>query len=128
MYNFADLKLLHQTETVANPRGLVAISSTAAMSATGDNTVLACPGLHTGQVGAKGWGAARGLHTGQVGSGTGLLHRHASWGVTCWPAQACTRGKQGLAGYTWRADRLNPRSCMCEVACPEGRTGGAHVR
>ncbi|KAG2497893.1 hypothetical protein HYH03_004159 [Edaphochlamys debaryana] len=50
VYNFADLKLLHQTETCANPRGLVAISSTAAMTATADNTVLACPGLHTGQV------------------------------------------------------------------------------
>ncbi|KXZ56132.1 hypothetical protein GPECTOR_1g111 [Gonium pectorale] len=50
VYNFADLKLLHQTETCANPRGLVAISSTAAMSASSDNTVLACPGLHTGQV------------------------------------------------------------------------------
>ncbi|EFJ43077.1 hypothetical protein VOLCADRAFT_42684, partial [Volvox carteri f. nagariensis] len=50
VYNFADLKLLHQTETCANPRGLVAISSTAAMSSASDNTVLACPGLHTGQV------------------------------------------------------------------------------
>ncbi|GLC67754.1 hypothetical protein PLESTF_000602000 [Pleodorina starrii] len=50
VYNFADLKLLHQTETCANPRGLVAISSTAAMSTASDNTVLACPGLHTGQV------------------------------------------------------------------------------
>ncbi|KAG2446223.1 hypothetical protein HXX76_000815 [Chlamydomonas incerta] len=50
VYNFADLKLLHQTETAANPRGLVAISSVAAASSSTDNTVLACPGLHTGQV------------------------------------------------------------------------------
>uniref|UniRef100_A0A7S0WRP9 WD repeat domain phosphoinositide-interacting protein 3 n=1 Tax=Chlamydomonas leiostraca TaxID=1034604 RepID=A0A7S0WRP9_9CHLO len=44
VYNFADLKLLHQIETLANPKGLVAVSSTA------ESTVLACPGLHTGQI------------------------------------------------------------------------------
>jgi len=44
VYNFGDLKLLHQIETLANPRGLVAISSAA------ESTVLAAPGLHTGQV------------------------------------------------------------------------------
>lgn len=44
VYNFGDLKLLHQIETLANPRGLVAISSIA------ESTVLATPGLHTGQV------------------------------------------------------------------------------
>ncbi|MEW5309661.1 MAG: hypothetical protein WDW38_001531 [Sanguina aurantia] len=44
VYNFADLKLLHQIETLANVKGLVAVSSSA------DSTVLACPGLHTGQV------------------------------------------------------------------------------
>lgn len=43
-YNFSDLKLLHQIETLGNSRGLLALSSTA------DTTVLACPGLHTGQV------------------------------------------------------------------------------
>lgn len=43
-YNFADLKLLHQIETLGNSRGLLALSATA------DSTVLACPGLHTGQV------------------------------------------------------------------------------
>lgn len=47
VYNFADLKLLHQIETQANTNGLVAISSTA------ESTVLTCPGLHTGQVGLK---------------------------------------------------------------------------
>eukprot|EP00798_Chlamydomonas_sp_ICE-L_P004834 gene4834-34587_t len=44
VYNFADLKLLSQIETVSNVKGLVAVSSVA------DSTVLACPGLHTGQV------------------------------------------------------------------------------
>jgi WD repeat-containing protein 45 len=53
VYNFADLKLLHQIETLANPLGLVAVSSTA------ESTVLACPGLHTGQVtGRAVWVAA----------------------------------------------------------------------
>lgn len=44
VYNFADLKLLNQIETLANTKGLVAVSSSA------ESTVLACPGLHTGQV------------------------------------------------------------------------------
>jgi hypothetical protein len=49
-YNFADLKLLHQIETLGNSRGLLALSSAA------DTTVLACPGLHTGQVrGSSSW-------------------------------------------------------------------------
>ncbi len=43
-YNFADLSLLHQIETLTNTRGLLALSSVP------DATVLACPGLHTGQV------------------------------------------------------------------------------
>lgn len=46
-YNFADLKLLHQIETLGNARGLLALSSAA------DATVLACPGLHTGQVSGR---------------------------------------------------------------------------
>lgn len=44
VYNFADLKLLLQIETVANPKGLCAISSTS------NSSVLACPGLTKGQV------------------------------------------------------------------------------
>lgn len=47
VYNFADLKLLHSIETVANPKGLVALSSHP------DATVLACPGLHPGKVTRK---------------------------------------------------------------------------
>ncbi|GFQ05704.1 autophagy-related protein 18a [Phtheirospermum japonicum] len=44
VYNFADLKLLHQIETVANPRGLCAVSQVAG------SFVLVCPGLQKGQV------------------------------------------------------------------------------
>lgn len=44
VYNFADLKLLSQIETVANPRGLCALSSTS------NSAVLACPGIQRGQV------------------------------------------------------------------------------
>eukprot|EP00245_Coleochaete_scutata_P009370 TRINITY_DN306_c0_g2_i1.p1 TRINITY_DN306_c0_g2~~TRINITY_DN306_c0_g2_i1.p1 ORF type:complete len:429 (-),score=60.25 TRINITY_DN306_c0_g2_i1:346-1509(-) len=44
VYNFADLKLLHQIETIANPKGLCALSPHVV------STVLACPGLHKGQV------------------------------------------------------------------------------
>ncbi|KAL3531443.1 hypothetical protein ACH5RR_010765 [Cinchona calisaya] len=44
VYNFADLKLLHQIETIANPKGLCAVSQ-----ASG-SFVLVCPGLQKGQV------------------------------------------------------------------------------
>ena len=44
VYNFSDLKILHQTDTVANPKGLCALSPTQG------NTVMACPGLNKGQV------------------------------------------------------------------------------
>uniref|UniRef100_A0A2P2LL30 Autophagy-related protein 18a n=1 Tax=Rhizophora mucronata TaxID=61149 RepID=A0A2P2LL30_RHIMU len=44
VYNFADLKPLHQIETISNPKGLCAVSQGAASS------VLACPGLQKGQV------------------------------------------------------------------------------
>jgi hypothetical protein len=44
VYNFADLKLLHQIETIANPTGLCALSPNSTQ------TVLACPGLHKGEV------------------------------------------------------------------------------
>lgn len=46
MYNFADLRLEHSTETLSNPAGLVALSPSP------EHNVLACPGLHCGQVGA----------------------------------------------------------------------------
>lgn len=43
VYNFFDLKLLHNIETLSNPTGLVVLSAAA------ENTVLACPGLKPGQ-------------------------------------------------------------------------------
>ncbi|KAL7147641.1 hypothetical protein ABFS83_06G120900 [Erythranthe nasuta] len=44
VYNFMDLKLLHQIETLANPRGLCCLSHHLNAS------VLACPGQRRGQV------------------------------------------------------------------------------
>lgn len=44
VYNFTDLKLLHQIETIANPKGLCEVSQTAG------KLVLVCPGLQKGQV------------------------------------------------------------------------------
>nr|DAD38560.1 TPA_asm: hypothetical protein HUJ06_012882 [Nelumbo nucifera] len=44
VYSFMDLKLLHQIETLANPRGLCCLSHHS------NTSVLACPGLHRGQV------------------------------------------------------------------------------
>lgn len=44
VYNFTDLKLLTQIDTISNPSGLAALSPNA------NSTVLACPGLHKGHV------------------------------------------------------------------------------
>ncbi|KAJ7977534.1 Autophagy-related protein like [Quillaja saponaria] len=44
VYNFADLKLLHQIETIANPKGLCAVSQMV------NYPVFVCPGLLKGQV------------------------------------------------------------------------------
>lgn len=44
VYNFTDLKLLHQIETLANPKGLCCLSHHP------NTSVLACPGLQRGQV------------------------------------------------------------------------------
>ncbi|XP_010545021.1 PREDICTED: autophagy-related protein 18a [Tarenaya hassleriana] len=44
VYNFADLKLMHQIETIKNPKGLCAVSQGAG------SMVLVCPGLQKGQV------------------------------------------------------------------------------
>lgn len=44
VYNFSDLKLLHQIETTSNPKGLCAVSQVAG------SFVLVCPGLQKGQV------------------------------------------------------------------------------
>lgn len=44
VYNFADLKLMHQIETVMNPKGLCEVSHVSG------SMVLVCPGLQKGQV------------------------------------------------------------------------------
>ena len=44
VYNFADLRLIYQWETIHNGKGLLAMSSEV------DNSVVACPGVHAGQV------------------------------------------------------------------------------
>lgn len=44
VYNFADLKLMHQIETVMNPKGLCEVSYVSG------SMVLVCPGLQKGQV------------------------------------------------------------------------------
>lgn len=49
MYNFADLRLEHSTETASNPKGLVSLS------AAPEHNVVACPGLHCGQVRLSIW-------------------------------------------------------------------------
>lgn len=44
LYDLEDLRLLHQTETSPNPDGLLALTPAI------DSIVMACPGLHAGQV------------------------------------------------------------------------------
>ncbi|KAK3007856.1 hypothetical protein RJ639_014585, partial [Escallonia herrerae] len=44
VYNFADLNLLHQIETVVNPKGLCAVSHASGLF------VLVCPGVRKGEV------------------------------------------------------------------------------
>lgn len=44
VYSFMDLKLLHQIETLSNPKGLCCLSQNS------NTSVLACPGLRKGQI------------------------------------------------------------------------------
>ncbi|XP_072961135.1 autophagy-related protein 18a-like [Typha angustifolia] len=53
VYNFADLKLVHQIETVPNPKGLCAVSQQQG------SLVLVCPGGQKGQVRIEHYGARR---------------------------------------------------------------------
>ncbi|XP_042505440.1 autophagy-related protein 18a-like [Macadamia integrifolia] len=53
VYNFADLKLLHQIETIANPKGLCAVSQVSG------SLVLVCPGLLKGQIRVEHYGSKR---------------------------------------------------------------------
>ncbi|OMP03308.1 hypothetical protein COLO4_10500 [Corchorus olitorius] len=53
VYNFSDLKLLHQLETTSNPNGLCEVSQLAGPM------VLACPGLQKGSVRVENYGSKR---------------------------------------------------------------------
>ncbi|CAN0914184.1 Autophagy-related protein 18a, partial [Linum grandiflorum] len=51
VYNFADLRLLHQIETAMNSKGLCEVSHTSSLM------VLACPGLQKGQIRVENYGS-----------------------------------------------------------------------
>ncbi|WVZ67530.1 hypothetical protein U9M48_016592 [Paspalum notatum var. saurae] len=53
VYNFADLKLVHQIETAPNPKGLCAVSQQPG------SIVLVCPGVQKGQVRVEHYGARK---------------------------------------------------------------------
>ncbi|XP_022746764.1 autophagy-related protein 18a-like [Durio zibethinus] len=53
VYNFSDLKLLHQLETTSNPKGLCEVSQVSGPM------VLVCPGLHKGSVRVENYGNKR---------------------------------------------------------------------
>ncbi|KAK8928313.1 Autophagy-related protein 18a [Platanthera zijinensis] len=53
VYNFADLKLVHQIETVPNPKGLCAVSQQQG------SLILVCPGGQKGQVRVEHYGARK---------------------------------------------------------------------
>ncbi|PKA57663.1 Autophagy-related protein 18a [Apostasia shenzhenica] len=53
VYNFSDLKLVHQIETVPNPKGLCAVSQQQG------SLVLVCPGGQKGQVRVEHYGARK---------------------------------------------------------------------
>jgi hypothetical protein len=72
VYNFADLRLLHSIETLSNPSGIIALSAAA------EQTTLACPGLHAGQVRAACTEALATEPACSVSYTTRCLVRHAS--------------------------------------------------
>ncbi|KAL6613861.1 hypothetical protein ACP70R_036131 [Stipagrostis hirtigluma subsp. patula] len=53
VYNFSDLKLVHQIETAPNPKGLCAVSQQPG------SIVLVCPGAQKGQIRVEHYGARR---------------------------------------------------------------------
>ena len=75
MYNFADLKLVDQIDTISNPKGLCALSP------SGTNNVVACPGRQHGHVHLELYDTKK----------TTLVKAHevraapASRIATCWP-------------------------------------------
>jgi WD repeat-containing protein 45 len=66
VYNFADLKLVHQIDTAPNPKGLCAVSQQPG------SIVLVCPGAQKGQIRVEHYGAKK----------TKFINAHAS-GVAC---------------------------------------------
>ncbi|XP_031486338.1 autophagy-related protein 18a-like [Nymphaea colorata] len=53
VYGFFDLRLLHQIETMSNPKGLCAVSQGST------SAVLVCPGLQKGQIRVENYGSRR---------------------------------------------------------------------
>ncbi|GMJ11775.1 autophagy 18a, PEROXISOME UNUSUAL POSITIONING 2 [Hibiscus trionum] len=53
IYNFSDLKLLHQLETTSNPKGLCEVSQVSG------HMVLVCPGLQEGTVRVENYGSKK---------------------------------------------------------------------
>lgn len=66
MYNFADLKLLHQIETLENPEGLCEISQSGSM-------VLVCLGLQKGHVRVEHYALKRSKHIMAHGSSVAFV-------------------------------------------------------
>jgi WD repeat-containing protein 45 len=62
VYNFADLKLVHQVDTAPNPKGLCAVSQQPG------SIVLVCPGAQKGQIRVEHYGAKK----------TKFINAHAS--------------------------------------------------
>lgn len=143
-YNFSDLKLLHQIETLGNSRGLLALSSTA------DTTVLACPGLHTGQVrraavqhgiaqrGAAQCGAAqRGAAHDAMAAAPAVAasrlaaaqHHTAQQGIQQWQQQHSNAKYQCVTrdAYTVTVSRWSSLSCgvTAEPCCHPAAAGAA---
>lgn len=84
VYNFSDLKLLHNIETLSNPWGLLVLSAAA------ENTVLACPGLKPGQASLCIREVMRNIHPFELSP----MPREAVQRTLCWPLQALDPSKQ----------------------------------
>lgn len=108
VYNFMDLKLLHQIETFANPRGLCCLSHHP------NTSVLACPGLQRGQVRVEHFGLNR----------TTLINAHDSK-IACMTltmdglllATASLRGTLIRIFNTMDGTRLQEVRCFIQDKC-----------
>ncbi|KAG6418534.1 hypothetical protein SASPL_120738 [Salvia splendens] len=111
VYNFMDLKLLHQIETLANPRGLCCLSHHP------NTSVLACPGLQRGQVRVEHFGLNR----------TTIINAHDSK-IACLTltmdglllATASLRGTLIRIFNTMDGTRLQEVRCFVQVKFLEG--------